>query len=113
MSTRLERQAPLLKLLQKATPKVRKSMLKNYCQNPDFVNCLCDCAKNVLKGNVRVSPAQLKVLRRGKLVLRQLALKKTSAKKKKKIIQSGGFLPLLGAIIPGVISLITGLINRN
>jgi len=113
MPTRLERHAPLLKALHKASPKAKKSMLKSYCHDSDFVKCLCDCAINILKGNVSVSPPHLKVLHRGKRILRELALKKTSLKKKKNLIQSGGFLPLLAALIPSAISLITGLINRN
>jgi len=88
-------------------------MLKSYCQNNDFVKCICDCVSNVLKGKVHISPTHLKTLRRGKRVLRELALKKTSLKKKKKIIQSGGFFPLLGAIIPGIVSLFSGLFNKQ
>jgi len=88
-------------------------MLKSYCQNNDFVKCICDCVNNVLKGKVHVSPTHLKALRRGKRVLRELAKKKTSLRKKKKIIQSGGFIPLLGAIIPGIINLISGLFNKE
>ena len=91
MSARLCQQASFLRLLQKASPRVRRSMLKSHC-NKDFILCMCECAKNLLKGNVPLSPAQLRTLRRHKQKLRQLAVKKTSLAKKKKLVQSGGFL---------------------
>jgi len=71
---------------------------------------MCECAKNLLKGNVPLSPAQLRTLRRHKQKLRQLAVKKTSLAKKKKLVQSGGFL---GALLTPIISVLGNLLGFN
>lgn len=62
----------------------------------------------MLKGNVPLNSAQKKKLSTKKNVLRQLALKKTSLRKKQKLIQSGGFL---GALLGPIISVLGGLFN--
>jgi len=74
------------------------------------LDSICECAKNVLKGNVRLTPTQLVKLRKHKNAIRQLSLKKTSLKKKRRILQNGGFL---SALIGPAISLLTSLFNRN
>jgi hypothetical protein len=102
MSERLKRNAPLLRVLHKASPSVRKRILHTHC-SADFVSCICECVKNILKGNVPLTPAQKEVLRRKKRTLHQLALKKTSKKKKQRIVQSGGFL---GAILGPIVSVL-------
>jgi hypothetical protein len=79
--------------------------MRRHC-NRAFINCLCECARNIIKGNVPLSTAQLKALRRKRQALKQLVLKKTSLLKKKKIVQSGGFL---GAILGPIISAISSL----
>jgi hypothetical protein len=108
MSQRLKRFAPYLKLLDKASPKVRKSMLKNNCSN-ELLHCICECTKNILKGNVPLSPAQKKQLSRRKQLMRKLTLKKTSLQSKRKIVQTGGFL---GAILGPIIQVLGGLFSN-
>ena len=53
---------------------------------------------------------QLRKLRREKHNLRRLALKKTPLKKKRKILQKGGFL---GAILAPALSVLGGLLFGN
>jgi hypothetical protein len=106
MSERLRRFAPYLRLLHKAKPSVRKSMLKSQCDNKDFIHCICECAKNLLKGNVPLSSTQKGQLFRRKKLRRKLVLKKTSLKDKKKIVQRGGFL---SALLAPLIKIIGGL----
>jgi len=99
MSAALRRNAPFLKLLYSSSPAIRKRILQSHC-SPDFVTCVCECAKNLLIGNVPLTASQKATLRRRYNNLRDLALKKTSQRKRKQIIQSGGFLgALLGPII--------------
>jgi hypothetical protein len=99
MSKTLRRNAHFLKLLYKSSPAIRRKLLRNHC-SPDFITCVCECAKNVLVGNVPLNSSQKATLRRRYNSLKELALKKTSQKKRKQIIQSGGFLgALLGPII--------------
>jgi len=61
-----------------------------------------------LKGNVPLNTFQKKKLGIKKNILRQIALKNTSLKKKQKLIQSGGFL---GALLGPIISVLGGLFN--
>src|SRR6267154_774303 len=107
MSQRLHRHVNLLKALYRASPATRKSLLKKHC-NTDFVCCITECVKNLLKGNVPLNSVQKKKLSAKRKVLRQLALKKTSLRKKQKLIQSGGFL---GALLGPIISVLGGLFN--
>ena len=60
-----------------------------------MIDCFCECAKNILKGNVPLTKRQTRALRREREGLRLLALKRTSLNKKKKILQKGGFLSAL------------------
>jgi len=100
MSKRLEKYAPCLRQLHKASSPAQKKMLKKLHKNSDFIKCLCECAKNIIKGNVKLTIGQREKVRQRKRSFRKLALKKTSLKEKRRIVQSGGFLgALLGPII--------------
>src|SRR6218665_2760105 len=90
MSSRLKKMLVKLKLLKKASVKVRKKILKNCSKT--LLYCTCECAKNVLKGKVPLSKPQKSRLSRFKKKLRRLVSMKTLVKVKKKIGQSGGFL---------------------
>ena len=107
MSARLHRHAKLLRALHKASPAQRHKLLKGHC-NDDFVCCITECVKNLLKGNVPLNPAQKKKLSSKKKVLRQIVLKKTTKSKKRKLIQSGGFL---GALLGPIVSVLGSLFN--
>ncbi len=93
MTTRLKKHINLLKLLHKANPKLRKAILQNI--DNDALRCLSDCAHNILNGNLPVTPTQLKQLKRHKSTIRNLASKKVALKKKRELIQSGGFVSAL------------------
>ena len=45
-----------LKMLRDASPKLRKQIM-HHC-GKDFLNCACECVKNVLKGNVPLTSSQ-------------------------------------------------------
>src|SRR6266516_6711830 len=107
MSQRLRRHVNLLKALHRASPVIRKRLLKKHFDG-DFVACISECAKNILKGNVPLSAGQKKKLSFKKKALRQIILKKTSLRKKKNLIQRGGFL---GALLGPIISVLGGLFN--
>jgi hypothetical protein len=102
MSQSLKRNAHFLKLLHEASPRVRSELLRIHC-TPDFVKCVSECCFNLLKGNVPMTQHQKDSLRHRKQMLRLLMHKKTPLKKKKQIIQKGGFL---GALIGPVISML-------
>ncbi|KAI8511990.1 hypothetical protein Bbelb_110900 [Branchiostoma belcheri] len=108
MSQRLHRHADCLRVLSKANPKLRKAILSTAPN--DLLKSICDCSHNVLKGNIRLTPGQRKGLSRHKNTLRQLGDKKIPlAKKRRTLIQKGGFLSLLlSPIISAITSLFGG-----
>jgi hypothetical protein len=109
MSARLHNHANLLKLLHKSNLKSRQNILKRCC-DAEFVKCITECVRNLLAGNVPLNQAQKKKLAIKKKILRQVALKKTSFRKKRKLIQSGGFL---GTLLGPIISVLGGLFNNG
>jgi len=112
MAKRVQQLLPELKRLQRMSPKERKQYIK-LC-GKKFIFEMCECVKNLLKGNVPLKSAQLTCLKRHKQSLRTLSLKKTSLHTRKKLLQKGGFLGfLIPSLISGLVSLISGAISRN
>ena len=97
-----------IKLLSVATPRVRKQLIANG--DRELIDCVSECCANTLKGNVPLNDRQKAKLCKHKNNLRKLALKKVSLKKKKQIIQTGGFP--IGAILAPVASVLASLIFR-
>jgi hypothetical protein len=99
----------------------RKAYLK-HCSH-DFIDCICECTKNLLHGNVPVTAAQYRKLKPYKQVLRRLSDNKLSNKKRRQLLvkQKGGFLGFLlgpvasalGPLVSAASSVIGSLINRN
>ena len=92
MTSKLRKYGGHLHALSVSSPRMCKAIIKNA--DPGLVKCLCECALNVIKGNVPITPDQKRRLARYKTDLRNLAKSKTPAKTKKKILQKGGVLPL-------------------
>ena len=95
-----------LHVLKTATPKLRKAIVSN-CDR-ELVHSICECVLNVLNGNVRLSDCVARKPRKYKVVLRKVADRRVPLSGKKKlIVQRGWFLlPLLGAVLPAIASLI-------
>ena len=72
----------------------------------ELVHYICDCVLNVLNGNIPLEYEEKERLRRHRHCLRELVKKKNSDKKRKHLIQEGGFL---GALIPVLSGLVTKL----
>ena len=82
--------------------KDRKTFIKQC--DTGVIKGLCECIRNLLKGNVSLKASQLNCLARHRRWLRSLSLKMTSLAKHKQILQTGGFIralisPLLGGLI--------------
>ena len=107
MSSRMQRNLSLLELLYKSVPGMRRVIVCGA--SADFINALCEIALNVLRGNIPLTDKQYAQLEKKRGIIRLVADKKVKRGKKKKTInQSGGFLlPLLGAAILFITSLIS------
>ena len=99
---RLRKKRPTLRLLQKAPAPLQKRILEKV--SSELIRCLCDCAHNVLQGNVNISRHHKQKLKPHKTKLRKLANCKVALKTKQRIIQKVGFLPILLSALTPVIS---------
>ena len=93
MSKCTERNIDFLKKIHKSSKSRRNSFINN-CSS-DNIAAISEIAHNLLKGNLELSKKDLNKLKRYKGKIRKLASQRTSTNNKKKIIQQGGFLPLL------------------
>lgn len=91
----VKKHLPILKLLQSAKPKLRKSIVAN-CEL-DFINTLVECVFNSVNGNIPLTEAEKQKLKKFKTLLRKILKTKGGlCQKRKLIVQSGGgFLPVL------------------
>ena len=95
MSGRMKKQALFLQVLIKTkNAKLRKAILEHA--DPELIKALCECAHNILQGNVQMTPLEKTRLRKYKSKLRLISCKNVSVKQKRlKLQQTGGFLPAL------------------
>lgn len=111
VSPKIKKHLPLLQYMAKGKPKIVKAIV-NEC-DAEIMNVLCECAHNTLRGNVNLSDAQIKRLKRHRKELEILANKKSSIKRKKNVLQRGGFLPvLLASILPALSGVIGNIIGK-
>jgi len=107
MSARLKRNISFLRELKRAP--VRKRKLLISAAKPDHLKCIAECAHNIVRGNVRISKVQQKKLKRHAKFIRLIAKKSFSLPKKKRLlVQRGGFLPALIAPILGIAGSLLG-----
>ena len=79
----------------------------------DVIKILKKIAKNIYKGNIKLSNRQKEKLSSHKRCLKELALQKTSLKRSRQVLQKGGFLsailaPLAGVLLQPILKAITG-----
>ena len=108
MSERTRRYLPLLKQINRLGDRAKRQFVKK-CDR-EFLDCVRECAKNVIKGNVPLKPTQLRRLRGERKNVRALASKRTSLRKKRRILQKGGFLT---APLPPVLGVLGSLLLGN
>lgn len=101
---RLKEHRHMLHVLKDCNSNTRKQILKK--SNKDLVQAICEVCLNVLHGNIKLSKKNKQFLHKHKKTIRELATSKHSiAKKRKTLVQRGGFLPvLLGSVLSGVVA---------
>jgi len=107
MSRRVRKYMPVLKRITKLGEKAKRDYVRKC--DKEFLDCISECAKNVIKGNVPLTDRQKTKLRRSRNDLRALSVKKTSSRKKRRILQKGGFL---GALLPPVLAVLSSLLLK-
>ena len=109
MAKRLQRNLEILKILKNCKSRKDQNCILKLV-NKDLIQCLCDCAHNILQGNIKLSKQKKISLKKHSSALRDLAEKKGGIEKKRKfLIQKGGFLP---ALLGPIISIASGLISQ-
>lgn len=106
MSKPMKSQGEMLRFLSGAKPPVVKAVLKTASTN--LIRTLCECCHNVLKGNVPLSKGQKRRLNRYRNSLRTITRKKLSGKRRKQILQQGGFI---GALLGPIIKVLGGVLG--
>lgn len=103
-----------LKVLATCTPKERNEILKEA--PPQSIEALSEVCKNILNGNVKLSPKLFNDLKRYKRTIRHIAYKtlhKTPKKLKSYLCkQRGGLVPLLPLLLTGLTSVLGGVAGR-
>ena len=112
MSNRIKSNINYLKLLLNSNNRLQKSLIQNASK--EQIYSLCEIILNILNGNIKLSDEEFKKLDKKKKLLRYLVHNKTSIKKKKYLIQKGGFLQfLIPSLITGIASIVSSLIDRE
>lgn len=93
----------LLKILVKATPPLRKAILKQA--DKKLVNSICEICDNTLLGNIPLTTSQKGKVKKHKHIIRKLAQRGQGWKKKREsLTQHGGaFLPILLSVLSSVL----------
>ena len=103
----MRRSLPYLQVMTACGPKLRKMIVGHA---PDHVLlAICECALNVLKSVIPLTPRQKRHLTRYKTHLRGLANKKVSKKQKKRYLTQKG-AGLLTTVLPPVINALGSLL---
>lgn len=98
MSKRVKKNAYLLQCLQNAPCTQSRNRIVEGLDK-EGLDTICECALNVIKRNVPIKDVHKPALNAERYNIQALAQKKSSVKKKKKILQKGGFLPLLLSVV--------------
>jgi len=108
MSQLSKRYLPTLKRIRKMGDRAKQEYVRKC--DKEFLDCISECAKNLIKGNVPLTSRQMTNLRRKKHDLRSLSKRNTSLRTKRKILQKGGFL---SALLPPILSVLGSLLLPN
>ena len=106
MSQHVRELTPVVITLKSLRPKDRRTLVEGL--NSKHMRGMTELAVNIVKNSVPLSPQEELACRRWRKSLRMLALKRYPIKKKKVILQKGGFL---GAILPVLASVLGSVIN--
>ena len=108
MSALVKRCLPELERIKRHSTKRHKHYFA-HCDK-DIIKCCCEIARNILNECIPLNSRQLNSVRRHGKNVKLLAKKKVSLKKKRKILQTGGFI---GAILGPALGFLSSLLFNN
>jgi len=102
---------PVLRLVASIkNPTLRKQVLLDATRNPETLKCLYmalhELALNTVKGHIPLSPKLKERLRRAKqgIHIKALATPSNRQNKRRLVVQSGGWIPIVAPIAAAVIT---------
>lgn len=114
MSSNLISQFPKLEIVAQAkSAKARKLLLKEFSRDPRFFKAVRELVKNTVKKTIKLKDAEKKKLKKYSNVLQAIMKKKTSNKRKEKLMcqtGTGVFIPL---VLPIVSTLLAELLSHR
>lgn len=112
MSETLQKSIKLLEVISAVKKKsLREQILKDLSKNDELFDAISEISKNTVTGRLKLTEKQKSVLKKYKKVLIEMAMKpKGKRKRKKLIVQTGGFLPIL---IPTIATLLAVILTRK
>ena len=97
----------LLSYLQKISPRQQKRIINTLPKSA--LETFSEIALNCIRKRIPLNQAQIVKLRPYENQIRQLALRKNSATKKKAILMRGGILgSIISALVPAILSTVIG-----
>jgi hypothetical protein len=88
-------------ILARGQPKLARQIIARA--DPTLVRSFSECAKNILHGNLPITLAQKKKLRKYARPLRTLSQKTGSVKNKKALLMKGGLLGIFARTVDGIL----------
>jgi hypothetical protein len=109
---RVKKNNNLLELVATSKKKLRNSIIKG--SDKEFIYSICECILNVMNGNIKLDKKTFDKLKVYKQTFKKLLKKSKLNEKKNLIVQKGGFLEfLIPAVISGISSIVSSLIEKN
>lgn len=105
-SSKLKNNIVFLNFLCICNARQRKSIIG--LASKDEILALTECCINILNGNVNLTDSERKSLRKHRKYIREISNKIPISRKRKILVQSGGFLPLLLAPLLSILSSVAG-----
>lgn len=109
MSDKLRRSWPLLLLLQKVKPGLRKRLVKDLAENTEIYHVVRELFVNYMNGNIKLNKQDQQKLKKHMKLCKEMTGKATKKQRKRTFQQVGG-LAILPLLIKAAIPLITSLL---
>lgn len=105
-------QLPLLRILTKTKNAAARREILN--QSPESVRAIGSIANNLMQGTIPLSQTRYnQIKKKFSKIVYLVAQPRVSLSRKRKAIQTGGFLPLVGAVLPVVVKLLSAMANAK